>query len=242
MRTFKTMRLCAVVAALFAGAPAVADTFTAYTAVLPPYTLGNDLDQPGVSHELVQEISARTGIDIQIEYLPWGRAQETVQNTPNSILFTATRSAAREELYSWITLMAEPREVFVTTGATINSFDEANTAGTIVVLDNTPRQNRLNEAGVADVEAAREAPLAARMLNGGRVVAWYTFDHRAAFVFNVEGFDPGQLVFGEAQRSPQNWMAAHIDFDPEVAAQIDAAMQEIRDDGTYDEILNRYIN
>lgn len=218
------------------------DTIMAYTAVLPPFTLGNDLELPGVAHELVEEMSTRTGIDIQIEYLPWARAQTTVQETPNTILFSATRSAAREDLYSWITLMAEPREVFVSTSRVINSLEEANDAGSIVVLDNTPRHGRLTEAGLTNIETAREAQLAARMLNGGRVEAWYTFDHRAAFVFKSEGFDPTTLVFGEAQRSPKNWMAAHPDFDPSIAAQLDAAMAEIRADGTYDAILKRYIN
>lgn len=238
-----TVRAAAAIAILSLPFAAHADdSYVAYTAALPPYTLGNDLEAPGMAHELVLELSARTGIDIKIEYLPWGRAQTMVQETPNSILFSATRSAAREDLYSWITLMAEPREVFVSMGETINSLEEANGAASIVVLDNTPRHGRLTEAGLTNIQTAREAQLAARMLNGGRVEAWYTFDHRAAFVFNREGFDPATLVFGEAQRSPQNWMAAHPDFDPAIAAQLDAAMAEIRADGTYASILNRYIN
>lgn len=240
---FRALRFSALVAALTYSSAALAeDPIMAYTGVLPPYTLGSDLEQPGVAHELVMEMSKRSGVDIQIEYLPWGRAQTTVQQTPGSILFSATRSASRENLYSWITLMAEPREVFVTTAEQINSFDQATGLNAIVVLDNTPRHGRLSEAGLTNLTAVREAQLAARMLNGGRVGSWYTYDHRAAFVFNSEGFDPSVLVFGEAQRQPQNWMAAHPDFAPDLAARLHAAMEEIREDGTYDAILKRYIN
>lgn len=237
------LRAGALLGAVLAGTPTLAaDPIMAYTAVLPPYTLGADPDAPGAAHEMVEEISSRTGIEIQIEYLPWGRAQATVQETPNTILFAATRSEAREPLYSWITLMVEPREVFVTVGEPLNSFTDAADAGLVVVLDNSPRHGRLEREGLANVEPVRETQLAARMLNGGRVVAWYTFDHRAAFVFSSEGLDPSTLTFGEAQSSPQNWMAAHPDFDPAIAAQIDAAMADMRADGTYDEILSRYIN
>lgn len=238
----KLKRAFAITAVCLSAQSAIAaDTIiNAYTAVLPPYTLGADEAAPGISHELLVEMGKRAGVDIEIVYMPWKRAQATVQNTPNSLLFTATRTAAREELYGWVTLMVAPREVFVTTGAVIESYDAAASSGTIAVLDGTPRQRKLDENGVGDVEVVREANLAARMLNGGRVVGWYTFDQRAAAVFKSEGFDPAQLVFGPEISQSQNWLASSLEFDPAVAEALAQALESIRADGTYDAILAKY--
>ena len=240
---FKRLKTAVAVTAICLAAQGAiaADTIiNAYTAVLPPYTLGGDEAAPGISHELLVEMGKRAGLDIEIVYLPWKRAQETVQSTPNSLLFTATRTAAREELYGWVTLMVEPREVFVTTGKVIESYDAAASIGTIAVLDGTPRKRKLDENGVGDLEVVREANLAARMLNAGRVVGWYTFDQRAAAVFKSEGLDPSQLVFGPALSEPKNWLASSLEFDPVVAEALVQALASIRADGTYDTILAKY--
>lgn len=217
-----------------------ASTITAYTAVLPPYTLGADQTNPGISHELIVEMASRAGVELQVKYMPWKRAQTIVQETPNTLLFTATRSAAREPLYGWVALMAEPNEVFVTTEGTIEDYENASDLKAVVVLDGTPRHRRLSENGLSNIETAQEAKMAARMLNAGRVGAWYTFDQRAAAVFKAEGMDPGQLVFGPALNQPKNWLASNLEFDPAVAERLAAALDEMRADGTYDKILAKY--
>lgn len=237
---FKSLFFAAVVT-LGCGAALRAEPIVAYTAVLPPYTLGADAARPGISHDLLVEMASRAGVALEITYLPWGRAQETVQKTPNSLLFTATRSAAREDKYGWVALMVQPQEVFVTVGPRIDSYEAASSLSQVLVLANTPRSRRLQDAGMSDLTEVTEVEQAARMLNGGRVEAWYTLNQRAAAAFVEVGLDPSQLVFGEALKTSDNWLASNLEFDPAIAAALAKALEEMRADGTYDAVLERYL-
>lgn len=220
---------------------ASAESIVAYTAVLPPYTLGADREKPGISHELLVEMADRAGIDIQIEYLPWGRAQETVKSTPGTLLFTATRNANREDQYGWVALMIQVEEVFVTVGPRIENMTEASALANVLVLANTPRSRRLADAGLSNVRDVTDVEQAAKMLNGGRVDAWYTLNQRAAAAFVEAGLDPSRLVFGAPVKQSENWLASNPEFDQEVAAKLAQALEAMRSDGTYDAILKRYL-
>lgn len=213
-------------------ATAQATTYTAYTGELPPYTIDPAAPAPGISHELLLEMAKRANVDIKIEYLPWKRAQVTVQKTPNSMLFTATRTTAREELYGWIVEMAAPEEVFVTTSSAVDSYDAGSALGSVTILDGTPRERQLEAQGMTNLHPAPNTSTAARLLNGGRVDAWYTLNQRAAHVFKSEGFDPGALVFGAPQRTLSNWLASNKEFDQDVAQALAAALEDMRADGT----------
>jgi len=220
---------------------AVADAVKAYTAELPPYTIAPDLEKPGIAHEILLMMGKRAGVDIEIIYVPWARAQKEVQDTPNTLLFAATRSKNREDLYSWITLMAEPAEVFVTrNGAKIDSYDDAKSLGTVIVLADTPREKKLRDNGITNVKPVKKLELAARILNGDRADAWYTYDQRAAAIYKQEGFDPAELVFGKVLAEPKNWLASNKSFDPEISAKLGAAMDAIRADGTYAMVVDKY--
>ena len=219
-----------------------AATITAYTGELPPYTISADAPNPGISHELLTEMAKRAGVDLKIEYLPWKRAQVTVQKTPNALLFTATRTQKREPLYGWVVEMAAPSEVFVTTSASVDSFEAGAALDRVAVMGGTPRERRLDENGLANAQHTKDTATAARLLEHDRVDAWYTLDQRAAYVFKSEGFDPASLVFGAPQRTTSNWLASNLEFDPEIAAKLAAALEEMRADGTYDAVLAKYLN
>ncbi|GAA6182604.1 hypothetical protein NBRC116594_40420 [Shimia sp. NS0008-38b] len=219
-----------------------AATITAYTGALPPYTIDGTAELPGISHELLLEMGARAGVDIKIEYLPWKRAQKTVQETPNAMLFTATRTAKREALYGWIVEMAAPQEVFVTTDQSVDSFESGAGLSSVAILDGTPRERQLNDQGLTNLYPVQNTSNAAKMLNAGRVNAWYTLNQRAAWVYKTEDLDPADLVFGAPQRTLSNWLASNLEFDPAIAASLAKALDDMRADGTYDAILAKYLN
>lgn len=229
------------VAALTLAPAAKAEAITAYTGALPPYTIAADAAAPGISHELLVEMSKRSGVEIEIKYLPWKRAQTTVLSTPNTMLFTATRTASREEQYNWIVEMAAPEEVFVTLKQPINSYDEGRALERVAIKSGTPRDKELAAQGLTNLAPVNDVSIAAKQLAAGRVTAWYTLNQRAAFVFKSEGLDPSQLVFGTPQRKLSNWLASNPEFDPEIAAKLAQALDEMRADGTYDAVLKKYL-
>ena len=219
-----------------------AEAIKAFTAVLPPYTLGSDKDMPGISHELLEEMSKRSGVAVEIEYLPWKRAQAVAQKTPNSLLFTAARTKSRETTYNWIAEMVVANEVFATTTDAVNSVEDARSLDRIATLGGTPREKHLNELGFENLQSTPDTATAARILTGGRVDAWYTFNQRVLYAVKEAGIDPETVVIGDAVRSSPMWLASNTEFDPVVSDKLATALAEMRTDGTYDAIVNKYLN
>lgn len=75
----------------------------------PPFNMPGDKpgEVRGLAAEIVQQLLARTGRAYQIRLYPWQRALSAAQNTPDSCVFSTSRTPERESLYSWVGPLAE---------------------------------------------------------------------------------------------------------------------------------------
>ena len=78
-----------------------------YTEEMPPYNYQDTVTgQPvGFSVDIVKELLKRTGIkpaEGKINIYPWARAYHIIQNEKNVMLFSMTRTEAREDLFKWV--------------------------------------------------------------------------------------------------------------------------------------------
>jgi len=72
------------------------------TEIYPPFNFEEKGELKGIAVDFLKEIWAAMGVDEQkIEVLPWARAYKMVQMNKNTVLFSTTRSAARESLFKW---------------------------------------------------------------------------------------------------------------------------------------------
>lgn len=216
-----------------------AEPIKTFSAVLPPFSIGEP-DMPGITHELLLEISERTDLEFDFEYLPFIRMNAEIQKTPNSLAFTVLRSPAREDMFNWIVEVIVTNEVFATTSAAINTTDEAIALKSVTTLEGSPRAKRLTAAGLTNLKPATDPATSATLLNKGRVEAWYTFDHRARYLTKAQGFDPATIVTGAPIVEAPLWLASNTTFDPEIAAQLKASIEELKADGTYGKIVSKY--
>jgi polar amino acid transport system substrate-binding protein len=77
-------------------------TIQAYCEDYNPYNFAENGVITGFSVDLLRAISKQAKIDISIEIVPWKRYLKVVENTPNTLLFTATRNRIREDRFKWI--------------------------------------------------------------------------------------------------------------------------------------------
>jgi polar amino acid transport system substrate-binding protein len=102
---------CVIVAGLFAWPVTgfASDDVTIMTEDYPPlnYLEGGELQGPSV--DIVNAIRERLGIRDAIKVYPWARGYNTVETVPNTMLFSMTRSATREELFKWVGPLAEKK-------------------------------------------------------------------------------------------------------------------------------------
>lgn len=72
------------------------------TEIYPPFNFVENSELKGIAVDLLKEVWAEMGVNEQnIEVLPWARAYNLAQKEKNTVLFSTTRSAARESLFRW---------------------------------------------------------------------------------------------------------------------------------------------
>ena len=72
------------------------------TEIYPPFNFEENGKLKGIAVDFLKEIWIEMGTDEQkIEVLPWARAYKMAQMKKNTVLFSTTRSPARESLFKW---------------------------------------------------------------------------------------------------------------------------------------------
>ena len=101
----------AVLAAFWLGAScssAHSAELTVYTEHYPPYNfIGEDGTVEGVSTERVRKVLDAAGLDYEIVLLPWSRAILFSTSRDNTLIYTITRTPARENTYDWLVPLAD---------------------------------------------------------------------------------------------------------------------------------------
>ncbi|MTI42666.1 amino acid ABC transporter substrate-binding protein (PAAT family) [Roseibium hamelinense] len=239
--TFLGTFLLAFGFALASLGPAKAKTerIVAYTAHLPPLSIEGT--PPGMAVEVMQLAAARAGIELDVRYQPWKRAQASAQSTPGTLIFSIGRSASREEAYHWIAPLFDTESGFVSLSEPVDSYQEAISKNINVgVLLGSGRVRIFKNEGLTNLSEIPSESQIAAMLNAGRIEAWYTMTWRAAYLTKKLGYDPARLKIGKPVWSGQQYLAAHKEFDPDISARLRQAIEDVRRSPDYADIVRRY--
>ncbi len=100
-------RLCLLLLMLLLSASlACAAELRIITEIAPPLNYTEDGTETGKltgqAAEIVKEVQKRIGDATPIEVMPWARGYSLVQSEPNVMLFSTTRTEAREGLLQWV--------------------------------------------------------------------------------------------------------------------------------------------
>ena len=110
--------------------------FRILTEEFPPYNYTEDGKIMGISTEIVREILGKMDYQDNIEVLPWSDGYSKIQKEDNIILFSTTRSSARENLFKWVGPLVPNNTVFFArkgSGLSISSMDDARQVKSIGV-------------------------------------------------------------------------------------------------------------
>lgn len=92
----------------WATSPVHAEPLIIYTENYPPYNLLDDEgDVVGLATEKVHQVMEATGLDYEIKLVPWARAVHFTQNNSNALIYSITRTPAREDSFDWLVPLAE---------------------------------------------------------------------------------------------------------------------------------------
>ncbi len=104
------------------------EKLTVLTEDWPPFNYMEDEKVVGISTDLVIEALKRAGYAFEIKMYPWKRAYQTTIETPNTILYTTSRTEIRENLFKWVGPLY-PRQIIMyklkkRTDIVVNSIDD----------------------------------------------------------------------------------------------------------------------
>lgn len=222
------------------------ESFELVSAEIPPYTSENREAQ-GFCLDLVKELFKRSGIGLEIKFLPWARAQHKVRTARerNGLLITPlTRVPQRELFYDWILPLYEYKMLLVTNDRAIPVHDQAAMKTIeICVLRESPAQYKLEEEGFKKVYAATTELKCLQLLKHKRAKAVLVHGILMGIHnYKVFGGDPRELIKGVAYPGQVLYLAASKGrVSQGVRKELQRAMEEMKSDGTYDAIISKYM-
>jgi polar amino acid transport system substrate-binding protein len=202
-------------------------------------------DNRGLFGDLMDELCKRLRRECHYHSVPWKRVQVAVAHDPHGIVLNLGRTAEREKGFVWLLDVVSTSYVLASPKRRFDSLGEALAAGPVVVMGGTPRALEalaLKREGQKVVEVT-DPEQAARMLQGGRVLAWYEIDLRVHYLWRRLGYASDQLQAGRSVGSAHSFIAGSpvLEDAEELGAQMQQAFVAMHGDGSWRRILARHL-
>jgi len=214
------------------------DKLTFITEEYPPYNYEENGKLKGIAVDLLEQafiINNGSSFEREkIELLPWARGYETALNIPNTVLFSTTRTEAREPLFHWAGPISSDRVVLLarkSSGITIEDINSINQSNLqIVVIHEDIGAQRLQEKGVdpARIRTAMTNSSALSMLDANRVDLWAYSDDVAFWLMDSLGFDKTEFEAVYTLSEANLYFALNLQTDPELVTLLQNAVNKAK--------------
>lgn len=219
--------------------------FKIMTEELPPFNYTENGQVTGFSSDIVLEICQRVGHAKTIQVMPWARAYSSILKEPNRVLFSTTRTPQREELFKWVGPIYRPTIVFYRrtgSGLQIASLDDAKKVGKIGTYIDDAEETLLKDAGFSNLASVGDDFLNPKKLARGRIDLWITGDLEGIYKAKKAGVDPGDMEMAYKIKTKDYYLAFSKGTADAEIEKWQAALDAMRADGTYENILRKYLN
>lgn len=202
----------------------------------------------GIIVDILNEASNRGGPNFTFKLgLPWLRAQNDTKNAENKdeliAIIPFTRTEEREPQYKWIAKMLGDQNRLVSYGRDkpVESIEEARGI-TIGIINGHAIIPVLQSMGINNIDTgALNAERNATMLYNKRFDT--ICEARMVYLYNWKkiGKNVNDLQEGiQITELTYSYLAAGLNFPDDVAESIATAIQSMRDDGTFDKIVDKW--
>jgi polar amino acid transport system substrate-binding protein len=241
------------VACVFATGIARAELPPNYQVVLltenfPPFNMSSDgknfaRDEgvQGLNTDILREVFKRAGIgyDLSLRF-PWDRIYSSVLEKPSYGIYSTTQNESRKPLFKWVGPLSTTERVLV--AAPNKRFDlvDLNDAKRyrIGAYKSSSSAAYLEKNGVPHEESLRDQENMHKLLDG-TLDLWATNDPVFRYYAAQEGVQ-GLQVAKVIEASTQQYLALNLDTPDEVVHRLQAALDQLRADGTIDRLSQGY--
>lgn len=215
------------------------DTLTSLvfiTEEYPPYNYVDNQQLTGISVELLEAIFAETKTPLSrhdIHVYPWVRGYELALNQPNTVLFSTTRTAAREDYFHWVGPIAQDQVALLAhrnAPTTIDSLADAIERNlTVAVIREDIGAQALLEANYPEhlIRSAIDNRSALHMLVRGRVDLWAYSADVAQWIAESEGYPENSLLPVHTLSESSLYFAINQATDSRLASVMQQALERV---------------
>ncbi|MCP4162770.1 MAG: ABC transporter substrate-binding protein [Deltaproteobacteria bacterium] len=209
---------------------------------------GNFTDENGVivglSVDFVKEIQRRVGDHSSIEMLPAARLFHYLRIKPDYVAFSLSRSEAREDKYHWISLvMRKPLCILARkdSNITIRNLEDAKKYDSVGVLLNSVQHDFLIENNFSNIIPNLEHEQTLKRLLYGSIPLMYHSMHGAAKLCRDMNLDINEIEPVLILQVSNSSIAMSKDSDPAIVRAWQDAAKEIKADGTFDRLAQKWL-
>ncbi len=241
----KISLLGAVVLAAFVlwGTTAIAETFKIMTEEYPPYNYTENGQLTGLSTEVLLELAKKVGNPTDIELLPWARGYGLIQQKDGLILYSMTRTEARENMFKWVGPVASNKWVFFAkkgSGITLSSIDDAKKVGKIGTYKDDAAELFLKAEGFTNLDSVVNDEQNVPKLMADRINLWIVGELQGIYKAKAKGVgDKLEKVLDV--KDTQLYIAFSKNTSDEEIAKWQAVLDAMKADGSYDRIVKKYM-
>jgi polar amino acid transport system substrate-binding protein len=235
-------------------APVPADSITVVTEEMPPFNHTENGVVAGMATEVVQEALDRSGLSATFVVYPWKRAYQTALRQPNVLIYSIGRNPDREEKFQWVGVIAPVNMYFFKLRGRddihIENLEDAKKFQ-IGAVSGDYTLGFLRDQGFPesklDVTGAFRQNI--RKLFGQRVELVLVDELTMASLVKAEAAAGAPFSMDQLERahfvedlSTGMYMAYSLGTPAETVEKTRTALEEMKTDGTYQAILDRYRN
>lgn len=250
---FKHLLLALASTSLLLTAPAHADGSSGASLVLltenfPPYNMAKngknfakDENIEGIAADIVRETFKRAGISYNLTLrFPWERIYKLALEKPGYGVFVMARLPDREALFKWVGPLGPDDWVLLA---------KADSKIQLADLEHARRYRigayrgdaiaqTLEKQGLNPIVALRDQDNAQKLVDG-QIDLWATGDPAGRYLARQVGVTQLRTVL--RFNSAQLYLALNKEVPDDVVARLQAALDQLRDEGVVDQIMARYL-
>jgi len=221
---------------------ASAQPLSIYTENNPPASYAKEGEPAGMAVEIVREILNRLKQPDTIEIVPWARGYNMALSHADVALFSATRLPQRENLFHWVgPIYTQTWGFYALKGSNIEirSLEDAKGAGRIGTYRDDAKEQFLKQNGFTNIVSANRNIINVRHLFQGNIDLWVSSDLNVSHIVEQAGQAPSQLELAYPFRKVENYIVFSIETDTVRVRAWQKSLDEMKQDGTYQRIVNQ---
>ncbi|MEF2143826.1 MAG: transporter substrate-binding domain-containing protein [Desulfovibrionaceae bacterium] len=210
----------------------------------PPFNYSTPQGAEGFSVDIVREIMRRTNTESEIRIQPWARAFDTALKEPNTVLFTTTRTAERENLFHWVgPIMENTWALYARAESSlrIESPDDARKLSGISAYRADVREQYLLDQGFMNIRSVSDFESSVRMMLEGRVPVVIADDVGLKHLLRRLDIPENSITALYEIKRFGLYIALSLNTDQEIVQAWQKAFSDMVRDGTFDGIYQKWL-